>query len=69
MALWGAIIGVLSTSIYDHLGVPIDHIGGPVAIFLTLLAYQLVYCTVGSVIGYSFWRFTNGTRNGVSTED
>jgi hypothetical protein len=68
MALWGAIIGVLSTSIYDHLGVPVDHIGGPVAVFFVLLAYQLAYCTVGSVIGYLFWRFTNRRRNGVSTE-
>lgn len=57
MAAWGATIGTFATSIYEHFGVPVDNIGGPMAIFFVLLAYQLVFCTVGSVAGYLFWRF------------
>lgn len=59
MAVWGAAIGTLSTVIYEHLGVPVDHIGGPGAIFVVLLAYQLAFCSVGSVVGYLLWRSSN----------
>jgi hypothetical protein len=59
MAAWGATIGTFTTSTYEHSGVPVDNIGGPTAIFLALLAYQVVFCTVGSVAGYLLWRFVN----------
>jgi|ERR1700682_3435624 len=63
MAVWGAMIGTLATSIYEHFGVPVDQIGGPVMIFFVLLAYQFVFCTVGSVAGYLFWRSINKKRS------
>jgi len=56
MAAWGAIIGTFATSIYEHFGVPVDNIGGPMAVFVVLLVYQVVICTVGSVVGFLFWR-------------
>lgn len=69
MAVWGALIGTIATSIYDHLGVPVDHIGGPFSLFLILLAYQLAFCTVGSIAGYLFWRFASRERGAMPTRE
>lgn len=51
MALYGAVIGMLSATGYEYLGLHVDRIGGPLATFTILLAYHAVLSIVGSVAG------------------
>lgn len=51
MAVYEAVLGELMARGYEHFGGQVDHIGGLVATFLILLAYDAVLGVVGSVAG------------------
>jgi hypothetical protein len=52
MGGYGAVIATLSSFVYKQIGFHIDDIGGPLATFVMLLAYHVVYCVVGTAAGY-----------------
>jgi hypothetical protein len=52
MAIFGASISMLSALAYEYFGFHVDHIGGLLATFLILLAYNAAFCVVGSLAGY-----------------
>lgn len=52
MAMYGAVIGMLSALGYEYLGLYVDSVGGPLATFLILLAYNGALSIVGSVAGF-----------------
>jgi hypothetical protein len=52
MAIYGAVIGVLSALGYESLGLHVDRIGGAWTTFTILLVYYLVLSFVGSMGGY-----------------
>lgn len=52
MALYGAVIGVLSAFWYESFGLHVDRIGGVWATFLILLVYYLALSLVGGAGGY-----------------
>ena len=51
MALYGAVIGMLSAVGYEYFGLHVDRIGGPLATFVILFAYDAALSVVGSVVG------------------
>ena len=52
MAIYGAAIAIVSSSIYEFLGFHIDHIGGLFTTFTIILGYYVVFCAVGGLAGY-----------------
>ena len=52
MAVYGVIFGQLMTTVYEHLGGYVDHIGGILETSIILLGYYLILSLVGSVAGY-----------------
>jgi hypothetical protein len=52
MALWGAVISVLSATAYEQLGFPVDRLGGVLATFTIVLAYYAALSFVGSIAGH-----------------
>ena len=52
MSVFGVVIGMLSAIGYEYFGLTVDHIGGPVATFVILMAYHAPLSIVGSVAGY-----------------
>lgn len=71
MAFWGAIIGTLTTAIYEHFGVVVDSVGAPMTLFFVLLGYQLISCTIGSAAGYLLFHLSkkrNKRENGYEME-
>lgn len=51
MALYGVMIGILSTIGYDYFGMHVDRIGGLQTTFAVLLAYYAALSVVGSMAG------------------
>ena len=63
MAMYGAVIGVLSALGYESFGLHVDRIGGVWATFLILLVYYLVLSLVGSAGGYLLSRKGKGLHS------
>lgn len=59
MAMYGAVIGVLSASCYDYFALPVDRIGGLFTTFFILLVYYGALSIVGSVAGVLLSRRVN----------
>lgn len=66
MALWGALFGTLFNHVYASLGLRLDHIAGPIGLFLLVLGYQAVVCTLGSIAGFIASRYL-GRREDAAT--
>jgi hypothetical protein len=62
MALYGALIGMLSAIGYEYFGLHVDRIGGLFATFMILLAYYAALSIVGSVAGLFLSRKTKSGR-------
>jgi len=60
MAICGAAIGTLSSLAYEFLGLHVDRIGGLLATFLILLAYDSVLSFLGGAAGVFFSRSSQG---------
>ena len=58
MAIYGAIIGMLSSIGYEYFGLHVDRIGEPLTTFAVLLTYYAVLSIVGSVVGIILSRLT-----------
>ena len=51
MALYGAVMGPLSTPMYEYFGLPVDYIGTPLETFVIYLVYCAIWAVVGSGMG------------------
>lgn len=67
MAVVGAVLGILSSYVYRTLGLHVDQIGGLVATFLVLLAYNGVGAAVGVALGVVFSRNASGATTAGTT--
>ena len=61
MAIFGASVGMLFALGYEYFGLHVDRIGGLLATFSILLAYNSVFCLVGSLAGYFLSRSKSGS--------
>lgn len=65
MAVYGAIVVIVSSFVYESLGFHIDHIGGLFTTFIIILSYYVVFCAVGGLTGYFLAQKKWGSRSQV----
>lgn len=61
MALYGAMIGLLSAIGYEYFGLHVDRIGGGLVTFTVLLTYYASLSVVGSVAGIFLSQLAEGS--------
>lgn len=63
MAVYGAIVVMVSSFVYESLGFHIDHIGGLFTTFIIILSYYVVFCAGGGLAGYFLAQKKWGSRS------